>query len=169
MEYLMKGGVLYRGETEPVGKIGGWLCGNRYTIRQGTMEYQVRVQPLEQPEECCSGREYFLRGKGGQLMRAVPCYRRGQEPEQAGWPLNRTPEVDRAELTWRKKAYSLEMVSCENYLMKNQKGEVALCVMHRGIAGGWRIECGPEFEPWAICAIFVFCRYLEQENQMVVV
>lgn len=77
--------------------------------------------------------------------------------------------MDRAELTWRKKAYRLEMVSCENYLMKNQQGEVALCVLHRGIAGGWQIECGPEFEPWVICAVFVFCRYLEQENQMVVV
>lgn len=65
MEYLMKGGVLYRGETEPVGKIRGWLCGNRHTISQGTDEYQVWAQPLEQPEERCSGREYCLRGKGG--------------------------------------------------------------------------------------------------------
>ena len=46
-------------------------------------------------------------------MRAVPSYRRGQEPAQAGWPLNRTPEVDRAELTWQKKTYSLEMVAAK--------------------------------------------------------
>lgn len=162
----MKGGVLYRGEKEPVCRIGGWLCGSRHTISQGTAEYQVWAQPLEHPEERCSGREYCLRGKKGrQLMRAVPCYRRGQEPAQAGWPLNRTPEVDRAELTWQKKTYSLEMVSCENYLMKNRQGEVALCVLHRGIAGGWRIECGPEFEPWAICAVFVFCRYLGRKTR----
>lgn len=170
MEYLMKDGVLYRGEKEPVCRIGGWLCGSRHTISQGTAEYQVWAQPLEHPEERCSGREYCLCGKkraaadagGAQLPpgTGTGAGRLAAEPHAGGGP-------GRADLA--EKDLQSGDGSCENYLMKNRQGEVALCVLHRGIAGGWRIECGPEFEPWAICAVFVFCRYLEQENQMVVV
>lgn len=166
----MKGGVLYRREDEPACKIGGSLCGSRRIICQGNTQYQAWVRPLESAEEGTSGREYCLQAPQGQLvMRAVPHYRPGEDPAQAGWPLNRTPVVDRADLVWQKRHYSLEMVSCENYLLKNARGDVALCVMHRGVSGGWRMECSPEFQPWAICAVFVFCRYLEQENQMITV
>ena len=38
-------------------------------------------------------------------------------------------------------------------------------IFHRGIVGGWNIEAMDNFAPEIICGIFVFCKYIEQENE----
>ena len=41
--------------------------------------------------------------------------------------------------------------------------------MHRGIAGGWTLEDNCGFSPEMLCGIFIFCRYIEQENEFMIV
>ena len=47
--------------------------------------------------------------------------------------------------------------------------EYLLTDNEKGIAGGWIVEdiCG--FVPEIICGIFIFCRYIEQENEFLIV
>lgn len=54
------------------------------------------------------------------------------------------------------------------YLTK-ENGTVVLQIMHRGIAGGWTIDTVEKFQPQVICGLFMFCRYIEQENEFIIV
>ena len=40
---------------------------------------------------------------------------------------------------------------------------------HRGLIGGWTVEDDAGFTPEILCALFTFSRYLEHENEFVVV
>ena len=63
----------------------------------------------------------------------------------------------------------LEMHNCQNYSLKNCRGEVILQVMHRGICGGWNLVTNYDFVPEVICGLFLFCRYIEQENELLII
>ena len=65
--------------------------------------------------------------------------------------------------------YLLTMHNSQNYSLINAHNSEVLRIMHKGIAGGWAVEdiCG--FVPEIICGIFIFCRYIEQENEFLVV
>lgn len=57
--------------------------------------------------------------------------------------------------------YLLTMHNSQNYSLINAHNSEVLRIMHKGIAGGWAVE--------DICGIFIFCRYIEQENEFLVV
>ena len=61
------------------------------------------------------------------------------------------------------------MHNSQNYSLINAHNSEVLRIMHKGIAGGWAVEdiCG--FVPEIICGIFIFCRYIEQENEFLIV
>ena len=65
--------------------------------------------------------------------------------------------------------YLLTMHNSQNYSLINAHNSEVLRIMHKGIAGGWAVEdiCG--FVPEIICGIFIFCRYIEQENEFLIV
>lgn len=42
-------------------------------------------------------------------------------------------------------------------------------IMRRGLCGGWLIDAFDDFSPEILCGIFVFCRYVEQENEFLIV
>ncbi|MBQ4552448.1 MAG: hypothetical protein IJA59_05820 [Clostridia bacterium] len=65
--------------------------------------------------------------------------------------------------------YLLTMHNSQNYSLTNNGNSEVLCIKHKGIAGGWTVEdiCG--FAPEIICGIFIFCRYIEQENEFLIV
>lgn len=42
-------------------------------------------------------------------------------------------------------------------------------ILHRGIMGGWTIEDETGLLPKNLCGLFVFCRYLERENEFMTV
>ena len=42
-------------------------------------------------------------------------------------------------------------------------------IMHRGLCGGWSIDADEAFSPGILCGLFAFCRYMEHENEFMIV
>ena len=71
------------------------------------------------------------------------------------------PRVDHANIVVNGEEYLLTMHNSQNYSLLNTCNSEVLRIMHKGIAGGWIVE--------DICGIFIFCRYIEQENEFLIV
>ena len=174
MEYTMKAGVLYLGETAAA-RIKSALTGSRREIRaaDGTPLLQAEIRVLPSGGEDLGDvrrRRYVLTdGAGAELALACPDYVKGEEPESAGWPICRVPRVDRARVRMLGDEYRLYMENSQNYVLGDSGGREAVRVIHCGLAGGWRIQAEERFSPGLICGIFIFCRYIEQENEFLIV
>jgi len=115
-------------------------------------------------------REYILTDNGNQLIcSARPGYADGDDPNVVGWPICRMPRVDHANIVVNSEEYFLTMHNSQNYSLINAHNSEVLRIMHKGIAGGWAVEDHSGFTPENICGIFIFCRYIEQENELLIV
>ena len=105
----------------------------------------------------------------GYACDARPGYAEGDDPGVVGWPICRMPRVDHANIVVNGEEYLLTMHNSQNYSLLNTRNSEVLRIMHKGIAGGWIVEdiCG--LVPEIICGIFIFCRYIEQENEFLIV
>ncbi|MDE6589165.1 MAG: hypothetical protein K2K53_02205 [Oscillospiraceae bacterium] len=65
--------------------------------------------------------------------------------------------------------YLLVMRNSQNYILSAPNGQAAVQIVHRGLMGGWDIEAGGDLRPEELCGIFVLCRYIEQENELVLI
>ena len=165
MKYTIKAGVLYKNESQlALARIKSALLGPQRKILSiaGELLLTADVRYLDE-SKASSGDvrnwEYLLTDNDNQLVgSARPGYADGDDPDVVGWPICRMPGVDHANI----------VVNGEEYLLTMHNSEV-LRIMHKGIAGGWIVEdiCG--FVPEIICGIFIFCRYIEQENEFLIV
>ena len=111
----------------------------------------------------------MLDTEGNVIVSGRPDYAKGENPDEAGWPAVRVPRVDHADIYMKEKKYSLELHNCQNYSLKDCRGEIMLQVIHRGICGGWNLVTNYDFTPEVICGLFLFCRYIEQENELLII
>lgn len=65
--------------------------------------------------------------------------------------------------------FSLNMYNSQYYVLRNTNGDDVLSILHKGTTGGWFFDDKQGFAPEILCAIFVFCRYMEQENELLIV
>lgn len=175
MQYTIKSGVLYNETQNALAKIKSALLGpqrNIFSIANDTL-LTVDIRYLDE-SKASSGdvrnREYILTGSKSQLIgSARPGYADGDDPNVVGWPICRMPRVDYANIVVNGEEYLLTMHNSQNYSLINAHNSEVLRIMHKGIAGGWAVEdiCG--FVPEIICGIFIFCRYIEQENEFLIV
>ncbi len=174
MMYTMKAGELYL-NGKAVARIKGNLAGPEKLIQSpdGGLLLQTGIRTLEAPEERRGDvrfRRYVLLDKAGrELATAGPGYADGEEPEPGEWPVCRLPKVDHADVRMDGVDYRLTMRSSQCYVLEKAPGAIVLQVRHKGLTGGWDIETGGDLSPEQICAIFVFCRYTEQENEFLIV
>lgn len=172
-EYTMRAGVLCRGREETA-RIKSALTGARREIRAAdgapllTADIQL-PSPGENRDDVRLKRYVCVDGSGAELALARPDYAEEEGPEQAGWPACRVPRADRALVRMLEGEYRLWMENSQNYVLKDGEGREAVRISHRGLTGGWRILAEERFSPGLICAVFVFCRYLEQENEFTMV
>lgn len=175
MQYLMKSGTLWIPG-------GGTLCTLQKILFQtekrvfrndGTAALRVYMEKSgEAPEKQGDVRfhTYLMEDpQGKRIATAKPAYSPGEDPDIAGWPVCRMPRADRAQLKLRDKSYLLIMLNSQNYVLKDEKDNTVLQVLHRGMIGGWTIEGELAEPPEVLCGLFAFCRYLEQENEMMIV
>ncbi|HJC00929.1 MAG TPA: hypothetical protein H9764_10800 [Candidatus Flavonifractor merdavium] len=176
MIYELKTGVLRREEGgESLARIKGGLGGPARQILTpgGTVLLRTDILRLEAPR----GREGDLRytryrmygADGGVYAEGAPGYAPEEDPERVGWPVCRMPRADRIALTAGEARYTLYMDSGSLYRMEEEGAGCRMRMVHRGVAGGWRLECEPALPACFLCGLFVFCRYLEGENQFLVV
>ena len=176
MNYTMKLGMLYEeNSTKDLAKIKSAIIGaekNIY-IHENELIAKTNIRNLEQKGGNSGDvrfREYvMLDTEGNVIVSGRPDYAKGENPDEAGWPAVRVPRVDHADIYMRDKKYSLEMHSCQNYSLKDCRGKIILQVMHKGICGGWNLVTDYDFVPEIICGLFLFCRYIEQENELLII
>ena len=65
--------------------------------------------------------------------------------------------------------YTLCMENEQNYIVLDDSNTEVIRIVHKGITGGWKIENGRDFSPEVLCGVFIFCRYIEQENEFLMV
>ena len=176
MNYSMKAGVLYGQDGgRPLARIKGVLCGPEKQILSpgGTLLLRTDIRRLDAPpgrEGELRYREYvMLLEDGGEYAAASPGYAAEDDPPAAGWPLYRMPRVDHALLRLGEGTCLLRMENSQNYALSDDAGRCAVRVIHRGIVGGWTVESAAGYAPAFLCGVFVFCRYIEQENEFLIV
>lgn len=176
MNYIMKLGVLYEENFErDLAKIKSAIIGaekNIY-IHENELIAKTNIRNLEQNSGNSGDvrfREYVMSDREGQvIVLGHPNYAKGENPDETGWPAVRVPRVDHADICIKEKKYILEMHNCQNYSLKDCRGEIILQVMHKGICGGWNLVTNYDFAPEVICGLFLFCRYIEQENELLII
>ena len=166
--------------TTEDGRVIGWNffeISKEFTI-EGTGQVQINDEQLSHLNDLIKkagfsdviNREYILTGNGKQIIcSARPGYADGDDPNIVGWPICRMPRVDHASIVMNGEEYLLTMHNSQNYSLKDTNHTEVLRIMHKGIAGGWDVEDICDITPEIICGIFVFCRYIEQENEFLIV
>lgn len=174
MKYIMKSGNLFLDDTMSV-RIKSTFVGPEKKIFAANGELLIRtsIYHLEAPpneKDNVRYRQYvMLDGIGKECAIAKPDYAEGDDPAVVGWPICRMPRVDHAQLFIGRKEYLLTMKNSQTYFLSEKNGKVVVQILHRGLCGGWDIDAADDFVPEIICGIFVFCRYIEQENEFTVV
>ena len=175
MQYTIKSGVLYNEAQTALAKIKSALLGPQRKIFSITNETLLTADIRYLDESKASSgdvrnREYILTGSKSQLIgSARPGYADGDDSDVVGWPICRMPRVDNAHVSIGVTEYVLTMHNSQNYSLVDTNDSEVLRIMHKGIVGGCIVESNCDFAPDIICGIFTFCRYIEQENEFLIV
>lgn len=174
MEYIMKSGNLFLNDTLLV-RIKSTFAGSEKKIFAADGELLMLTDicnlkaPLNERGNIRYRQYAMLDRNGKECVVAKPDYAESDDPAVVGWPICRMPRVDHAQICIGKKEYLLSMQNSQNYFLSEKQGKTVVQITHRGLCGGWDIDAADDFAPEIICAIFVFCRYIEQENEFLVV
>lgn len=175
MNYLVKSGIIFSGDNQPLAQIKGVFSGYEKTIcsLDGTVLMRTVIQNRSESYAYngdVRNHEYLLlKPDGTKLCTAKPDYEEGSNPSVTDWPVCRPPQVDHAILTLQNRQLRLIFQNSQNYTFTDTSGTAIIQIYHRGLTGGWNIETTEEFQPAELCGFFVFCRYLEQENEQLIV
>lgn len=176
MNYIMAAGSLYdKYKNKVYVHIKGRFAGPEKKIlsADGVLLMQSDICKTNTSDNKTGGicyTEYVLQDeKGNKCAVARPNYAAGEDPAEVGWPINRMPKVDHAQITMEGQEYCLVMQNNQNYTLADHTGNIVLRILHRGLIGGWNIEADNSFSPEIVCGLFIFCRYIEQENEFITV
>lgn len=171
MKYRLMGGSLYaEGSKTPEAslKYDMFSTVKRIFDRSGTLLYTADTFNSS-PDNSKQKRYVLTNTAGVPVITAYPGYAENEDPDLVGRPAARLPRTDHAKLQIKGENYTLIMQNSQNYVMKDESGSPVLSVIHRGIRGGWNLETMHDFSPEILAAIFVFCRNIESENELIIV
>lgn len=176
MKYIMKAGALYSENGQMLlARLKGALNGpeKRIYSADGREVMRTTIRKVETVAEAVSdihNREYVLYDSNGtEYAIAKPEYAKGEDPAVVGWPISRMPRVDHAHVRLFETQYLLVMQNNQNYALFDVSGKMVIQILHKGIAGGWRFQVGEFFSAELLCGVFAFCRYIEQENEFIII
>ncbi len=174
MKYVMKSGTLSDCEKALIRVKGDFIGpGKKLYYADGTVALQTDIRKRETGHDKTGDVRFryyvMLDVWGNEVAVGKPDYEEGEDPISAGWPVCRMPKTAHMQLLFREREYCLRVVDSQNYTLKEPSGKIVLHISHRGLSGGWDIEADDLFPPEVVCGIFVFCRYLEQENEFIIV
>lgn len=176
MQYLMKSGELFLADSgKLLIQIKSSFLGVKKTIykKDSGQSYQTDIMTTD----ISNGKKGDVRyrtyimtdSESVVLMEAHPAYAKEDDPDVVGWPICRVPKVDHADILICGTKYLLTMHNSQNYSLKDEQENTKLQIMHCGIAGGWTMDANECFSPEILGGLFIFCRYMEQENEFIVV
>lgn len=85
------------------------------------------------------------------------------------WPVCHAPRVDSVLLRMGDSKYVLKMLNSQNFTMTDMDGNRVMGIIHDGVNGGWLVNDNGTFNSCDIMGVFIFCRYLDKENEFMVV
>lgn len=180
MQYVIKSGMLYdRDQKKTLARVKREFTGSERKILSADGAPVLRTE-IRRPDRAADPSlnamdsirsvEYILEDMDGCVCAsAQPDYAEGEAPEKTGWPPYRMPKVDHAHLRMDGREFKLVMRGGAGYTLSELSGREVLRILHRGITGGWDIDAADRLRPETICGLFVFCRYMERENEIVIV
>lgn len=174
MKYKMKAGVLYQEDTIQ-GRVEGGLCTRNRSIfsPEGQVLFHAEIREREyvtERGEKIKGHRYVMDTPDGQCYAsAQPDYTPWEMAETGKLPANRIPKIDYAWLNLQDQKYVLIMGNSCTYRLLMMSGKKMVQINHCGIGGGWVVETWKDFPPAFLCGLFVFCRYLERENELLLI
>ncbi len=80
-----------------------------------------------------------------------------------------TPRIDHVKIDTKHKAYVLTMKSSQECRLVDEDNWKVAEILHNGTEGGWKIEAEPLFTPYVLMGLYIFCRYLDKENEFITV
>lgn len=176
MRYGIKSGALFSEENQIVlATIKSTLCGSEITIYASDgsvlLKADVRNSCIDQKASGGVRRKvYVLENQWGETAATGrPGYAEGDDPAVVGWPVHRLPRTDHAEILWEGRQWRLSMRSSRRYTLTDEENREVLSVRHKGVLGGWTLEDSFGFDCGMLCGLFIFCRYIEQENELMLV
>ncbi|WP_294552370.1 hypothetical protein [uncultured Pseudoflavonifractor sp.] len=176
MTYRLKAGVLYSaGGAQPLAHIRGHFCGAEKQVldQNDSLLLRTDIRLLRTDAQSAGDvrcKEYVMYDADGtECAVARPCYADGDDPSTAGWPVCRMPRVGQAALTAGGQRYTLLMENVQNYVLTDSQNHCTVRIIHQGVPGGWRLDVSLPLSAAFLCGLFIFCRYLEEENEFVVV
>lgn len=169
MRYTLQSGILTAESSGQIlAKIKSSVVGPGKTICGSDDGLMLKIHIC--PRNVQSGRAgdvcdkaYIMEDASGKrMMEGWPEY-------SAAGPIRTLPRINHAVIAAEGETYCLTMHNCQYYSMRDAAGQELLSILHRGIVGGWNLEDRKGFAPEILCGIFAFCRYLEQENEFLVI
>lgn len=171
----IKSGVFQREDGVVLARIEGGFCGRcrRIYAAEGELLFCAKIaddEGLSLREYGVRGHRYVLRDERGAICaQALPDYGPWRATGVGGPPVNRIPRIDHARLLLGDREYLLIMQNSSTYGLLSLAGKKMVQITHCGIAGGWSVTAWEDYQPGFLCGLFVFCRFLERENELLVV
>lgn len=176
MEYTVHTGSMYQESSSvPIARMKSSMLGQNKKIylQDDVVVLQADIEIVDDiniQNGSIHNRRYVLTNQDDQrIAEAKPEYAEGEDPDENGWSIYRLPKVNRAYLVVKSKSFTLIMHNDQNYSIQDEKGNCILKVAHKGVIGGWTIQDDFGFTPEVLFGLFIFCRYLEKENEFLVV
>ena len=176
MRYTLKSGVLYESNSVNIlAKIKSSVIGSEKKIYSAVDKLMLKasihyLNKSTTNNSDISNREYLLIDCENVIVcTAYPQYAEDEDPTVMGWPICRLPRVNHASINLNEEKYVLTMQNNQNYVLTDINNFEILRVMHNGIGGGWTLDDSYGFSHEILCGIFIFCRYIEQENEFLIV
>ncbi len=173
MKYRLMSGTLYSDKNEPLATIHQEFCTQEKQISTADGKHTCHTSVLSDRNDFRGDvhhKKYICTDESGSaLLSADPEYREHEDPSEAGWPVNRMPVVDHAVVNMFGTQYCLVMENSGRYILSAPGGKNVLSIIHRGLKGGWNLDSSLRISPEILCGIFSFCRYIEQENEFLIV
>ncbi len=84
-------------------------------------------------------------------------------------PFSRGPRADHVAIRLPDAACRLQMQNSQNFILTTEDGRVSMELIHNGVNGGWNVSADDSLDALLVMGIFLFSRYLDKENEFVVV
>lgn len=176
MRYLLKSGVLCEEKgTKILSRIKHtiWCTSKTVTLSDDTPILKITIRDPDTSEDKRGNkrfREYVMLDRNDTLIAVgYPAYAEGEDPDRNGWPICRMPRVDHAIVQIAEATFLLTMHDNRHYSLEDRDGQKILQITHMGLSGGWLLEDEYDFRPELLNGLFVFCRFIEQENEFMIV
>lgn len=160
MKYLIKAGSLYQIDNGRPGTKLACLKSPYFPVKKTILSPDGRIRLFAEIRPN-GNREpmYILSDSLNQIILS------GSPGHSKNLTILSEPHLNQIKITLEHRMYNLFMKNSQECLMMDENSWVAARLTHRGTGGGWLLEADPSFSPYILMGLFIFCRYLDKENE----